>query len=300
MDTSALKEILRHAADMQPAPSPHAETAIQRRANRRRKRRHISWAAAAVVASGGLSGTIITVAAHNGRNETVTVTAPTDAPATLRIGPVGMAELRAYAQSDGQISGVTSVVMKQTTWANYVIWALRTPGMPTSAGYSGSEGHIESPIFTSSDPVYVIVQTGASDCATSACQSHRYHWAVNVIEVGGRIDGGMITSSPGTANPAPDIASLAGPQAQLNTLTGQVTSVASPPLPAPTLPVPSVVGQSPDLAASELQNLGFSSLGPDHTGIIMQPPKTARVTSQDPAAGSLAPAGSTIILTTSS
>ena len=299
-DTSDLKELLQRAADDQPAPSPLADIRVAERCRRRQRRRRCcaSSVAAAVVVCGGLAAGLA-VTDHSDHSQTVSVSSPqASTSGTWRISGEGLALLHRFAQPDGQISDVAEVQMKETTWANYVIWASTVLGTPTSSGYLDG-----SPIYTSSTRIYVILQVGAFNCATIyGCNGHHYNSVVTVTEPGGQ--GELTTSVPD--KPSPSLSSLPGPEADLNTKTGQVTTTASPTPGTPTVQVPSVVAQSAGSAAATLENLGFSTLERDQAGQPVPPSEAMtslrgrHVTAQDPPAGSSAPAGSPVTITLSS
>jgi hypothetical protein len=298
MDTSALTQLLQQAADEQPAPAPAAIDRVTARAHSRRRRR-ISLVLAAVGSSAAIAGGIVAVELNTPPSQTVSIAPPSGQSETWRIDAAGLALLHDYAEPSGEISAVREVQIKETNWASYVVWARNVPGhLPIAAGYEGV-GKRVTPIFTSSTRIYVIAQTGAFNCNTIyGCQGRSYNWVVNIIKAGDPPGGGLTFASPIGIAP-PSTTALPGPSATLDTQTGAISATAGPAPGLPTLTVPSVIGQTFIAAEVELQDVGFSILGPDNT-IQLNPPDRRHITSQDPAAGSLAPAGSSVTVTVSS
>ena len=300
MDITDLKSQLGRAADEQePASSGVYEQIVNR--GRRYKRRHqLRLASAGIIVCAGIATGVVALVPHN-TNQTVSTGGTNGGGGgEWRIGAAQLAVLHDYALPDGQISGVTTVELKETTWANYVVWARNGPDAPLTAGYIGSRDHTQ-PIFSSTDAIYIVTQVGDFNCNTIyGCHGRSYKWVFNIIHVGGPPGGGLVWSDPVGASP-PSLAPIPGPDAILDTRTGHVTATSSPPPATPTITVPSVIGQSVGSALTELQNLGFSSLAPGQTAIALGPgPDRRQVTSQDPPAGIAAPAGSTVVLTFSS
>ena len=300
MDITDLKHLLDQAADGQGPPSPTAQAEVVRRARRHRRNGRVRLLSAGAILCAGLAVGVIELEPHNPSQTVSTSASGGGGGGEWGIGPAKLAVLHDYQHPDGQFSAVSKVELKETTWANYVVWARNQPDAPLSGGYLGSGPHSE-PMFSALSKIYIITQVGDFNCNTIyGCHGRTYSWVLDVIGIGDTAGGGLVWSSPVSATP-PSLASIPGPDAVLDTVTGHITSTSSPAPGLPTIPVPSVVGRNLVAAVTDLQNLGFSSMAPDQVPIVLgAPPDKRRVTTQDPPAGTAAPAGSTVVLTFSS
>lgn len=297
-DITDLEDLFGRAVDEQEPPTSGAYEQIIKTGRRYRRRHQLRFASAGIIVCAGIASIVVALVPKN-TNQTVSTGGTSGGGGGVwRIGAAQLAVLHDYAQPSGQISAVTTVELKETTWANYLVWARsEADDAPLSAGYIGSGDHTK-PIFSSSDAIDIVTQVGDFNYNTIyGCHGRSYKWVFNIIHVGDPPGGGLVWSAPVGASP-PSLASIPGPDAILDTRTGHVTSTSSPPPGTPTVIVPSVVGQSILSAVTELQNLGFSALAPGQTMIALGPgPDRRRVTSQDPPAGIPAPDGSTVVLT---
>ena len=292
MQPSEVTELLRRAAVEITPSATEGRARVEERAQRHKRHRRLAALGIAVVVCVGVGGLVAGLSSRTRSDQTVKVVSPPTSSVPLStVDAAGVALLHSYAQPDAQISAVSMVAIKETTWANYVAWAGAALGSSPSSGESNGV-----PLFTSTTRIYVVVQVGGFNCASIyGCNGHHYSWVVTVVPVESPDSSAMITSSPGTPFP-PSFASLAGPETTLTVSTGKITTTPAPPPGTPTIPVPTLVGQTTGLAESSLASKGFTARAQQRPSAVV--PK-GDVIAQDPPAGALAPAGSTVTITVS-
>ncbi|HEX6393096.1 MAG TPA: PASTA domain-containing protein [Acidimicrobiales bacterium] len=309
MQTSDLRTLLQQGADALDVPTQDSRGRVAVRARRlRRRRRAAQILLAGVLAGSAAVGALVALGHGRTGTQTVTVTGSISSvppkPSNFSASPTVVKMLHNYAHPGSWISGVSRVQLKETAFGAYASWAA-SQGYPPGTMKIGSPPDI--PVFNSDTPIYVIFQVGPNNCAViHGCTNGHTDWVVTVLLVSDlRGPEELIASGP-TAPMLESFSSMPGPEADLDTATGQITSSPSPvgPLPTTVTPptssslvsIPRLVDESVGTARTTLESLGFV-VAVEYSTTTVAP--QGDVIAETPAAGTIAPAGAHVSLTVS-
>lgn len=223
METTELQELLRIGAETLPAPSPGGRARVTDRARRHRFRHRTASVVGVSVAAGIVA---VIAAALTDQRAPVTVHTATS-PASSSRGappvPAAVSQLLAeYSRAGGAMTNITTVEVKQTTWAQLEPWVASTLGAPPTGWHQLGPAGTDVP-FQADTPLYAVVQIGKFNCGTIyGCHGRTYQWTAYVL-TGPNATIIYNLGGPST-QPLQSFSEIQGTQTDLDTATGKITT----------------------------------------------------------------------------